>query len=144
MRLIPALAVLFIIVAGCTTQQVQTDVSQSQSPAELEKSGDAVSASQQAQEEPAPLKEFNMTAKQFEFIPNKIEVNKGDNVRLNIKSIDVAHGFGLPEFNINERLEPGREVSVEFVADKEGTYTFFCTVYCGTGHAGMKGTLIVK
>lgn len=92
----------------------------------------------------AAVKEFEMTARQWEFTPSTIRVNEGDNVKLTINSIDVAHGFGLPDFGVNERLEPGKTVTVEFTADKKGTFAFACTVFCGTGHSGMRGTLIVE
>lgn len=90
------------------------------------------------------VKEFDMTAKQWEFSPSTITVNQGDTVKLTIESIDVAHGFALPTFGVNEELVPGETVNIEFVADKKGTYTFFCSVQCGAGHSDMKGTLIVQ
>ena len=90
------------------------------------------------------VKEISVTAKQWEFDPNQIIVNKGDNVKLNIKSIDVTHGFSLPDFGVNSKLNPGQTTTVEFTADKTGTFTFFCSVQCGEGHSNMKGTLIVN
>lgn len=90
------------------------------------------------------VKEFVLVAKQWEFVPNLIEVNIGDAVRLKIKSIDVTHGFVLSSFGISQSLEPGKETIVEFVADKIGTFSFFCNVPCGKGHSNMDGTLIVK
>ncbi len=90
------------------------------------------------------VREFEMTAKQFEFVPNTITVNKGDTVKLHITSTDVTHGFALPDFGVSETLAPGQDVHVEFVADKTGTFTFSCNVYCGTGHTGMSGQLIVQ
>ena len=90
------------------------------------------------------VKEFTMTATKWEFTPSTITVDQGDTVKLQIKSTDVAHGFGLPEFKINERLEPGETVNVEFVASKKGTFEFACTVSCGIGHSEMAGQLIVK
>lgn len=90
------------------------------------------------------VKEFTMTAKQFEFNPAAITVNKGDTVRLTITSLDVPHGFRINEFNVNARIEPGKPAAVEFIADKSGTFTFFCSVVCGAGHSDMKGTLVVK
>ena len=90
------------------------------------------------------VKSFTMTAKQWAFEPSKITVNKGDTVKLAVKSIDVTHGFGLSAFGINERLNPGETVNIEFVADKTGTFSFFCSVSCGSGHGGMRGTLIVN
>ncbi len=94
-------------------------------------------------EEPSVM-EISVTAKQWEFIPNPIEVNKGAKVILKMKSVDVPHGFILPEFGINERLDPGKEVVVEFVADRSGEFEFFCNVFCGRGHSRMKGKLIVR
>ena len=90
------------------------------------------------------VKEFKMTSKQFSFEPGVIEVNKGDKVRLIVTSIDVPHGISIPEYGINERLDPGKPVKIEFTADKQGTFTSFCSVFCGSGHSGMKGKLIVN
>ncbi len=92
----------------------------------------------------ASVKEFKMTAKQWEFQPSTITVNKGDLVKLSVTSVDVSHGFGLPDFNVSEFLSPGKTVNIEFVADKVGSYSFFCNVACGVGHSGMRGVLIVQ
>ncbi len=95
----------------------------------------------------APLedvKEFKITAKQFSFEPETIEVDKGDKVRLIVTSVDVPHGIAIREYGINERLDPGKPVTIEFTADKEGTFTAFCSVFCGSGHSNMKGQLIVR
>ena len=88
--------------------------------------------------------EIDMTAKQWEFEPGIVTVKEGSKVKLNIKSVDVAHGFALPDFGVSQRLEPGKTEIVEFTADKKGTYTFFCSVACGSGHRSMKGTLVVE
>lgn len=90
------------------------------------------------------VKEFSVTAKQYEFIPGEIAVNKGNRVILHIKSIDVTHGFAISDYDINEMLNPGEEVTVDFVADKAGEFTFLCSVPCGKGHSSMQGKLIVK
>ena len=90
------------------------------------------------------IKEFTMTAKNWKFEPSIITVNEGDTVKLFIESVDVTHGFQLIDFDVNENLKPGKIVNIEFVADKKGTFSFFCSVPCGSGHQQMKGTLIVK
>ena len=90
------------------------------------------------------VKEFKITAKQFQFEPATIEVNKGDKVMLIVTSIDVPHGISIPEYGINERLDPGKSVTIEFTADKEGTFTAFCSVFCGSGHSNMKGKIVVR
>jgi len=121
------LAILSIIlIAGCNKQETSRDNSAIQTTGEV--------------------KEFDVIAKQWEFVPNVIEVNKGDKVRLKVTSIDVTHGIGLPDFGVDSvRLPPTETKIVEFVADKTGTFnTMICTVYCGPGHAGMKGSIVVK
>jgi len=90
------------------------------------------------------VKEFRIEAKQFMFDPGIIEVNKGDRVRLIVTSIDVPHGISIREYGINERLDVGKPKVIEFTADKEGTFTAFCSVFCGSGHSNMKGKLIVR
>lgn len=91
-----------------------------------------------------PVKEFRITAEQFQFTPSTITVKKGDKVRLIVTSTDVTHGLAIPEFKVNMRLEKGKEQTAEFTADKAGTFTFYCSVVCGSGHSEMEGTLIVN
>jgi len=104
----------------------------------------------EVQEEPeddqmeVSMVEFNMEAKQWEFIPSTITVNEGDHVVLKIKSIDVTHGLFIREFNVNERLVPGKTITVEFDADKKGTFPLICNVQCGAGHSSMRGSIIVQ
>ncbi|MBI2659413.1 cupredoxin domain-containing protein [Candidatus Woesearchaeota archaeon] len=107
---------------------------------------EATSATQAPTQTPqsAEVREFRMTAKQFQFEPSTIEVNKGDRIRLLVTSMDVPHGISIPEYGINERLDPGKEVTIEFTADKQGTFTAFCSVFCGSGHSSMKGKIVVK
>lgn len=88
--------------------------------------------------------EIDMTAKKWEFTPSTITVKEGSEVKLNIRSVDVTHGFRIAEFGVSETLSPGKTVTVEFTADKKGTFSFFCTVFCGSGHSGMRGQLVVE
>lgn len=90
------------------------------------------------------VKTFSITAKQFEFNPSSITVNEGDTIRISIKTEDATHGFVIPDFGINKVVNPGSAVTVEFVADKKGTFPFRCSVYCGDGHGDMTGSLTVK
>jgi len=90
------------------------------------------------------IKEFKIEAKQWVFSPDEIKVQKGDKVKIILMSRDVPHGFNLPEFGVNKYIEPGKETSAEFIADKTGTFTFSCSVFCGGGHLAMNGKLIVN
>ena len=88
--------------------------------------------------------EIDVVAKKWEFTPNTITVKKGDLVKLSIESIDADHGIEISEFGVSQKLTPGEIEVVEFTADKTGSFSFFCNVYCGSGHSEMKGTLIVE
>ena len=88
--------------------------------------------------------EFDIVAKQWEFVPALIEVGLGDRVKLHMGSEDVTHGFVIPELGVSERLELGEDVHVDFIADKAGIFNFYCNVPCGGGHGGMNGMIVVK
>jgi cytochrome c oxidase subunit II len=90
------------------------------------------------------IQEIRMTAKQFEFVPSVIQVKQGIPVRLLIVSQDVTHSFVLDAFKVNESVESGKVTVVDFTPDKTGTFEFHCGVYCGLGHMGMNGKLIVN
>ncbi len=85
-----------------------------------------------------------LKSSKYKFDPDPIVVKKGEKVRLVASSLDVAHGISIPEFNFNLSIPAGKESAAEFSADKEGTFTSYCSVYCGTGHGKMQGKLVVK
>ena len=89
-------------------------------------------------------KEFDVEASNWQFEPSNMEVNQGDKVILNVQSIDTYHGIYLGEFNVNEQLPPGETVRIEFIADKKGVFSFFCSIPCGHGHSSMGGQLVVN
>jgi cytochrome c oxidase subunit II len=124
-----------IAVAGCSGQVEEQSSSSEANSLQNEQSSPAVGTE---------VVEIQVTAKQWEFVPDTITVNRGDDVRLSIESIDVNHGIAIPDFGVNAFLKPGEVTDVEFVASKTGTFSFFCSVQCGQGHGSMRGTLIVK
>jgi len=90
-------------------------------------------------------KTINVEAFKFGFNPSKIEVNYGDKVILTAKSLDVPHGLTIKEYpDVNLYLNGIKSDTVTFIADKKGTFTYYCNVPCGEGHGKMKGTFIVK
>lgn len=93
---------------------------------------------------PQAVKEFTVTAKNWEWNPKTITVKKGDKVVLHVSSADDDHGFGIREYNINVAFDGGETKTIEFTADKAGSFTFYCSVPCGEGHREMKGTLVVQ
>lgn len=95
--------------------------------------------------QPAPAAhEIHVTVSKYKFDPAEIHVKKGEKVRLILTTTDSVHGIKLDEFHVNQRIEKGAPTTVEFTADKAGTFPFKCSVFCGIGHGGMKGKLVVE
>ncbi|WML53317.1 cupredoxin domain-containing protein [Neobacillus sp. PS3-12] len=88
----------------------------------------------------AGVVEINVNAKDFEYDKKVITVKKGDKVKITLHSDDGGHGLAIPAYNVNIQGNG----STEFTADKAGTFEFFCSVMCGSGHSNMTGKLIVQ
>jgi cytochrome c oxidase subunit II len=107
----------------------------------------AVIAPALAQNEPSKaegVREIAMTAKKYEFSPSEIKVHTGEKIKLVITALDHKHGFKLEAFDIERELPKGEAVTIEFTADRAGTFPFKCSKFCGFGHGKMKGELIVE
>jgi len=91
-----------------------------------------------------PKEHISVIARQYEFEPDEIVVNKGAVVTLLLTSEDVVHGFKILGYDVMENFYPGVPAKVEFVADKAGDFDFICDIYCDKGHWEMKGKLIVQ
>ncbi|HIJ99198.1 TPA: cupredoxin domain-containing protein, partial [archaeon] len=74
--------------------------------------------------------------------PKEITVNKGDLVRIKITNTKGTHDFKIDEFNAYSETPLNQKVIIEFMADKSGTFEYYCTK---TGHRqnGQWGTLKV-
>ena len=90
------------------------------------------------------VKTIDVTASKFQFEPATITVAQGDTVRLRLHSADRTHGLAIKPFRVNALIpKTGEAVTVEFVADRAGAFDITCSEHCGSGHAGMKGRLVV-
>jgi cytochrome c oxidase subunit 2 len=89
-------------------------------------------------------KEIRMTAKKYEYDPAVITVKQGERVKLIITALDHDHGFKIDALHIDELLKKGESTAIEFTPDMTGTFPFQCSHFCGLGHKGMKGELIVE
>jgi cytochrome c oxidase subunit 2 len=71
-------------------------------------------------------------------------VKKGESVVLVLKSADVAHGIRIKELGIDAKVGKGQTSEVPFTPNKTGTFVGHCSVFCGSGHGGMKLTVHVE
>jgi cytochrome c oxidase subunit 2 len=86
---------------------------------------------------------IKVVARKFEFVPGTIKAKKGETLVLKFTAPEVPMGFNLPDFNVRTDILPGKTATVKFVADKTGTFTFVCDIFCGDHHEDMQGTLVV-
>ncbi|MCR1810507.1 MULTISPECIES: Sec-dependent nitrous-oxide reductase [Sulfurospirillum] len=80
--------------------------------------------------------------------PERITVNKGDNVTFYVTNLeraeDETHGFTIDNYNVHASVEPGKTSSIKFKADMEGVFPYYCTEFCSALHLEMMGYLMVK
>ena len=103
---------------------------------------------------------IELRAKKYEFLPSPIHVKAGTKIQLKITAVDHDHGFriatnpdgaklsdkpGLALMSPQDcvQLKKGETTTIEFLAQKPGTYLFWCCHTCGLGHKGMKSELVV-
>ena len=96
---------------------------------------------------PAPSgepKKITVTAKKFEFNPSHIELKVNQPVEITFQSEDTKHGFEQKELGVEKVVFSKDEPqTVKFTPTKVGTFPFKCAKFCGMGHSGMKGEIVV-
>jgi plastocyanin len=92
----------------------------------------------------ATTKTVELTGQNFEFSQKEISVNQGDTVRIVFSSVGGTHDWVVDEFEAaTDRVNTGETAEVTFVADKAGTFEYYCSVGQHR-QLGMAGTLIVN
>ena len=98
-----------------------------------------------AQDQAPNRREFSITARDYRFSPDRLDVMQDDLVKLTVESADVAYSFTIDQFRVSKRIPAGGTVTFEFRADRgPGTYSYYSNMTSDPRHAGMKGELVVK
>jgi cytochrome c oxidase subunit 2 len=87
---------------------------------------------------------IRVVMKQFEIVPARIVVRRGQLVDLLVTSADVKHGIAIPRLHVRERVRPGAVTRVRFRALEPGDYSMSCNVQCGRDHDRMTGRIVVE
>jgi heme/copper-type cytochrome/quinol oxidase subunit 2 len=97
-----------------------------------------------AQDQAPNRREFTVTAKDFRFSPNRIEVMQDDLVKVIVRSQDVAYSLTIDDYRVSKRVPAGGETTVEFRADRAGSFPFYSNLTSDSRHTQMRGELVVR
>ncbi len=86
---------------------------------------------------------FQIEASQFSYKPAVLSVNPGDRVTIELLATDVVHGLSIDGYELETASDPGQTARLTFVADRQGSFRFRCTIACGNLHPFMIGKLQV-
>ncbi len=119
------------------------------SPATMVQSADSIVGSQEARIKRRPgVVEVWMSVIRSRFTPDIVQAKVGDRIIVHLTNVeqtpDATHGFAVPTKNVMVSLDPGETTTVEFTADKPGSFSFYCTEFCSALHLEMQGWLIVE
>jgi plastocyanin len=116
-----------------------------ETPAVTETTAMQPSGSTGAAPEAGLAKSFTLDASEFKYDMKTLTVKKGDTVKITLtNSGKMMHDWAVDEFNAKtKRITNGQTDTVTFVADKTGTFEYYCSV--GQHRAnGMTGKLTVE
>jgi heme/copper-type cytochrome/quinol oxidase subunit 2 len=103
-----------------------------------------VLAAPAGQDQAPTRREFTVTARDYSFSPNRVEVQQDDLIKLTVQSADNAYGFTIDDYRVSKRVPAGGSTVVEFRADRTGTFAFYSNLSNDSRHSKMSGQLIVR
>ena len=103
-----------------------------------------VLAASSAQDQAPTRREFTLTARDYSFSPNRVEAMQDDLIKLTVQSADVAYGFAIDDYRLSRRVPAGGSTTIEFRADRPGTFPFYSNLSNDSRHSQMRGQLVVR
>lgn len=92
----------------------------------------------------APARVVAVTMKKGDISPKQITVQEGEKVTLKVSTLDVQHGFEVPQLKISEPVNPGGVTEIALDTSKKGTYKVECGIMCGAHHDDMRAEIMVQ
>lgn len=90
------------------------------------------------------IKTFEISSSNYSYSPAEIRVKEGYWINIIFTNKDGFHDWVLDEFNARTgRINAGETATIEFIADKKGTFEYYCSVGQHR-QMGMVGKLIVE
>ncbi len=93
---------------------------------------------------PQPVEVRAVMPEKGGFLPDALTAEVGVPLELNLISEDVMHGFAVGQTGWSAvDVLPGQMTEVTLTFYEPGTYTYYCTRWCGANHWRMRGTIEV-
>jgi cytochrome c oxidase subunit 2 len=93
---------------------------------------------------PKETRQVFVTMKKYSIEPPEIHLKEGETVEFHVTTMDVQHGFDVPDLGIKQSVQPTRPAVFTFTADSRGVFEVKCGILCGSGHDRMRGKLVVE
>jgi cytochrome c oxidase subunit 2 len=75
---------------------------------------------------------------------NDLHLEVGQQVVFDVTSVDVIHGFWVPDLFGQIDANPGRMNHISYTPKQEGQFRGVCAMLCGAGHSGMMFTVTTQ
>ena len=85
-----------------------------------------------------------VTMKKGDISPKEIRVKQNEPVRLAGSTLDVQHGFEIPQLGVSEPVNPGKPAEIALDTSRKGTFKVQCGVMCGAHHDEMRAAVVVE
>ena len=91
----------------------------------------------------AGARPVGIQASNFEFSPEHLTLEQGEEIALRLHSEDSSHNFAIDGLGLVADVGGGETATARLRIDEPGKYTYFCTI---PGHrdGGMEGTITVR
>ena len=77
------------------------------------------------------------------FQPSSLTIRRGETAHVVLTSADGEHCLAIDELRVEKRIVPGRPTRFDLIADKAGTYAFYCCLETGPAAERERGQLAV-
>ena len=87
--------------------------------------------------------DITIKARNHQFSPARFDVTQGDLVRITLVAEDVPYSFAIDDYKIAKRVAPGKPDTIEFRADRAGTFVYYCNLTTDSACKDMRGQFVV-
>src|SRR3972149_4564649 len=90
-----------------------------------------------------PGEDAYLPSRMWSFYPDLI-LKKGQTYTIWYSSVDVVHNPQISEQLLSFQAVPGHAQGGTLPPNTTGTFLVYCGEYCGLGHHGMRGKIVVE